>query len=162
MSFVIPPSIIALLPSILQLLEHLLDKIGFIGNKTIRTQIKLDQRPVIKSTFVTPKNGPAILDAIETYFKYNDRANEIIRLHLSFILSLYLGAAEKSNNLLKLEGWPVAGLVFVSVSFVVFIFWKLLRSSPSSVRPFPGWGVWTWAMFVIIIAAEGAERLFRT
>jgi hypothetical protein len=162
MSFDIPPSIIALLPSVLQLLERVLDRIGFIGNKTIRTQIKLDKRPVIKSTFVTPQNGPAILDAVETYFTFNERANEIIKLHLSFMLSLYLGSVEKSADPLKLEGWYVGGLLIVILSFIIFIFAKLLRSSPTDVHPFPGWGVWTWAMFVMIVVAEGMERLLKT
>lgn len=157
----IPASILVLLPSVLQMLERVLNKIGFIGKDAIRTQLLLDKRHVVRSTFVTAANGSALLDAIGTYFEYNRRANELLALHVSFILSLIFGAMENSGEALKIEGWYVGGIVLVVLSFVIFVF-RLVRSAPSATRPFPGWSIWAWAMFVIIISAEGIERILKS
>jgi hypothetical protein len=160
----IPPSILLLLPSILQLLERALEEIGFLSIKSIKAKIAFDNRPVIKATFVTPKNGPAILNAVSTYFKYNKLGNEIITLHISFFLSLLFGAMENSGEILKIEGGYVAGVCIVFGSFCAFVF-TLLRSeasAPSAARPFPVWSIWTWTMFVVIIAFEGIERTLKS
>ena len=74
------------------------------------------------------------------------------------MLSLIFGAIQSSQGALRIEGWYVAGIVVVLTSFVVFIF-KLLRSSAAADRPFRGWSIWTWAMFVIILVGEGLEHL---
>jgi hypothetical protein len=164
-SISISPAIIALFPSFLELFKHILDGIGFLGEKMIRREIRADHRPVIQSTFVTAANGPAILAAITTYFRFNDRANEIIRLHLAFILSMYIDAAERNRDWLKIDGWNVLALLIVIVSLVLFFVLALRGSSssfsPTSVRPFRGWTTWSWIMFVLIVGAEAAERLHK-
>jgi hypothetical protein len=156
----VPVSLVALLPPMLELITRGLETLKLLGGNMVRKKIRLDHRPVIKKTFVDAPNGGAILDALKTYFTFDAEANEIIKLHISFIVSLYFAAIEKSREFFKIEGWPVAGLIVVSISFFIFsVYFFRDKFSPTSVEPFKTWRLWTWALFIAILAGEGGERL---
>jgi len=137
--------------------ERGIEKIGILGKGTIIEQLKLDGRPVMQAIFVKAGNAAAVLEAIETYFDWNRTGNEIITAHLAFFLSMLVAAMESSKEVFKLEGVYVIGLMIIFSSFVVFVR-KLLRSSAAADRPFRGWGVWTWVMFVTIVVVEASEH----
>jgi hypothetical protein len=157
MTVTIPPAVIVLLPYVLQVAERGIEKIGILGKGTIIQQLRLDARPVMQEVFVKSGNAGAVLEAIETYFDWNQTGNEIITAHLVFFLSVLVAAVESSRQAFKIEGVYALGLVIIFSSFVVFVR-KLLRSSAAADRPFRGWGVWTWVLFLAIVGVEASEH----
>ncbi len=160
MSINLSPALIALLPVVLHLIDRLLDTVGLLGGKYIRRLLKNDPPDPIRETFVDPYEGPARLDAIETYFNFEETAGGIIRFHLSFILSVYFEAVEKSHDLMRIEGWPVPALAVLVISLFSFLILLVQQNtSPAAARPFVKWSFWTWAVFGAIVVVEGLERL---
>ncbi|HEY0909049.1 MAG TPA: hypothetical protein VGD75_02340, partial [Bradyrhizobium sp.] len=102
MELPLSPALIALLPPVLHGLEWLSDRFGWLGGKLIRKRLPHDHRAIIQSTFVSAPNSAAVLGAIETYFQYEEAASDLIKLHLSFALSLYFAGVEESHDLFSL------------------------------------------------------------
>ena len=158
----IPVSLVALLPSVLDLLERVLDSRGLLGGKFIRARLREDDRAFIRDNFVAPPpQNEAKLRAIETYFDFEATASDILKRHFAFILSLYFASVESHHDLLKIEGWPVIGLAIVGVSMFIFILLLFVRNrwSGAAEKPLWYWSVWTWMIFLVIVSIEAWEHL---
>jgi hypothetical protein len=153
------PALIALLPSALDFLEWLLDRAGLLGGKFIRAKLATDNRDFISENFVKAYGREANLRAIETYFNFEETAGDIIKRHLSFLLSIYFVAVEASHDLLKVEGWPIIGLAAVLTSLIVFLLLFLNnRWSGAAEHPLRQWTMWTWVIFLVIGGIEAWEH----
>jgi hypothetical protein len=155
-----PAPFIALLPAVQELFERFLDKAGLLGGKYIRQRLADDQRVVVQQHFVRAPNAAALLDAIETYFDFEESASDIIKFHLAFLISLYFESVEETRNLLQISGFPALGVGVVGVSLFVFmvrLLWKV--DSPASVKPLRRWTWWTWVIFLAVLTFDIGRQL---
>lgn len=160
MNILLSPALIALLPTLLGLIERVLDAVGLLGGKYIRLRLQKEPRAPVKEAFVEAANAKAMLEAIEGYFRFEETASTVIKFHLAFLLSVYFAAVEKSGDLLVVRGWPVLGLAVLGASLATFLILLIReKATPVHRQPFVWWGRWTWALFLVIAGVEGWEHV---
>jgi hypothetical protein len=157
----IPLSLVALLPQFLEFIEKILDSAGLLGKKFIRSNLAQDDTGFIRYNFVESYSHEDNFKAIETYFDFEESASDILKRHLSFMLSLYFASIAKTHDFLKLEGLPVAGMIIVGLSLFIFIILLFVRNrwSGAAENPLRWWSYWTWAIFLAIVGWEIVEHL---
>jgi hypothetical protein len=157
-TFPVPPSLIALFPLLLELIERILEQIGLAGDTLVERLLAKDTRQVWTS--LPAGQRPSILELMKEYFRFGERVDQIIRAHLAFLLSIYFANVEHTKDMLEVKGWPVAGLVVVGVSLFVFLV-QLSRGTFQVARKhqLPAWRIWFWVQLIVILGIQIAEHL---
>ena len=84
--FPVPPSLIALFPLLLELLERILNS-RLAGDALVERLLEKDTRQVWNS--IAAGQRPGILEMMKEYFRFGERVDQLIRAHLAFLLSIY-------------------------------------------------------------------------
>ena len=156
--FPVPPSLIALFPLLLELIERILEQIGLAGDALVERLLDKDTRQVWKS--IPEGQRPGILEMMKEYFRFGERVDQLIRAHLAFLLSIYFANVERTKDMLEVKGWPVAGLIIVGLSLFVLLV-QLSRGSFQVARKhqLPFWRIWFWVHLILILSVQIADHL---
>ncbi len=152
------PSLIALLPAFLQLIERLSEVLKFLGKDFVFQALQADDRKAVKA-FFEGEPGKERFKAVAGIFEFEETASDIIKRFVCFSISIYFMAVQRSGDLLSLKGWPVAGLALVVILLSVFIIrlaaGKIKIAAEGALRL---WSGFSWVIFFALLAFEAAEH----